>query len=403
MMELARRRERLRRGPGAVEPRARRGRGSASARCWRSWPRRAASSAICWRRSRRPERAPDPRAARRRRRRTTSVARADPGLDALLAWGSGPDEWTTGDGRPDLPARRGSEVADLSRRRTPASDCPGLVDSHAHLQHERFDADRDAVIERAVDGRDRAHLRPGLGPRLVGGGARARRPRIPGSIDAAVGVHPHHACRDGRGRPGRGSRRSPPKPRPRAVGEIGLDFFRNLSPPDVQREALARQLGDRRRAAACRCSSTTARRTRGDETLRCLGRARARPRASSMPSPATGRWRGASSGAGFVISFALPVAFRIGASARARPRPRCRSGSFLVETDAPYLGPDPPARNEPTTALRVVAELARLRGERAEALVRADSRRRTSALIGPLSSRTPVRAVARRLHRTGEA
>ena len=44
-------------------------------------------------------------------------------------------------------------------------------------------------------------------------------------------------------------------------------------------------------------------------------------------------------------------------------------GRFLVETDAPYLGPDRERRNEPTTTVRVVAELARLRGTAPHELV----------------------------------
>ena len=62
------------------------------------------------------------------------------------------------------------------------------------------------------------------------------------------------------------------------------------------------------------------------------------------------------------------------------------AGSFLVETDSPYLGPDRDGRNEPTTVLRVVAELARLRGEAAEAVV-APIREAYRALIGVLIER----------------
>jgi TatD DNase family protein len=72
--------------------------------------------------------------------------------------------------------------------------------------------------------------------------------------------------------------------------------------------------------------------------------------------------------AGFLISFALPVAFRSAAGARAAAE-RLFDGSFVVETDAPYLGPEAGGRNEPTTALRVVAELARLRRTEPEGLV----------------------------------
>ena len=72
--------------------------------------------------------------------------------------------------------------------------------------------------------------------------------------------------------------------------------------------------------------------------------------------------------AGYLVSFALPVAFRSAVGPREAAR-TLAEGTFVVETDAPYLGPDRAARNEPTTALRVVAELARLRGVEAAALV----------------------------------
>ena len=58
-------------------------------------------------------------------------------------------------------------------------------------------------------------------------------------------------------------------------------------------------------------------------------------------------------------------------------------GSYLVETDSPWLAPGGAgARNEPTTALRVAAELARLRGTTPEAIAAA-SRRGLRRLLGP--------------------
>ena len=74
------------------------------------------------------------------------------------------------------------------------------------------------------------------------------------------------------------------------------------------------------------------------------------------------------SAAGYLISFALPVAFRSATGSR-EAAASLENGRFLVETDAPYLGPDRERTNEPTTALRVVAELARLRGTTPDALV----------------------------------
>jgi TatD DNase family protein len=83
---------------------------------------------------------------------------------------------------------------------------------------------------------------------------------------------------------------------------------------------------------------------------------------------------------GFLVSFALPLAFRSAAGPRAAA-PLLAPGSFLVETDAPYLGPDRDGRNEPTTVLRVVAEVARLREAEPSAIV-ADVRQAFDRLVG---------------------
>jgi TatD DNase family protein len=71
---------------------------------------------------------------------------------------------------------------------------------------------------------------------------------------------------------------------------------------------------------------------------------------------------------GYLVSFALPVSFSsaVGPRAAAAALPE---GAYLVETDSPWLAPGGGGqRNEPTTALRVAAELARLRGTTPEAI-----------------------------------
>jgi TatD DNase family protein len=144
------------------------------------------------------------------------------------------------------------------------------------------------------------------------------------------------------------------------VGEIGLDFFRNLSPPDVQRAAFDRQLGlaaavgkpvlvhDRdahgtveERLTAW--SGPSRRALKG--VLHCFsGDAALALRLTRL---------------GYLVSFALPVTFR-SASGPREAAGRVPAGSLLVETDSPWLGAGS-RRNEPTTVLRVAAELARLR------------------------------------------
>ena len=79
-----------------------------------------------------------------------------------------------------------------------------------------------------------------------------------------------------------------------------------------------------------------------------------------MPEPRSHRPALELAAAGFLVSFALPVTFRSAHGPRAAAV-ALPEGSILVETDAPWLAPGVDRRNEPTTAVRVLAELARLR------------------------------------------
>ena len=177
----------------------------------------------------------------------------------------------------------------------------------------------------------------------------------PAVIQAAVGIHPHFV--------GDASEADwaelavlAASPLAVAVGEIGLDYFRNLSPPGVQREAFARQL-----ALAAEVGKPVLvhdRDAHDDIRVTLLawsgrGVLHAFSGDASMALEMTA--------AGFLVSFALPLTFRsaVGPRAAAEAIP---PGSFLVETDSPWLAPGGAgARNEPTTAVRVAVELGRLR------------------------------------------
>jgi TatD DNase family protein len=286
---------------------------------------------------------------------------------------------------PDLPAHRAGGRG-LSRRRAP-DRLAGLVDSHAHLQHARFDADREAVLERAAEAGIERILVPGW-DLASSEAALELAARFPGLVDAAVGVHPHDAATMDEPR-WAGLERLVADPLTRAVGEIGLDHFRLLSPPEVQREAFVRQL---ELAARARLPVLVHDRDAHDEVTALLA-AWAAGRPSGGVAGVLHAFSGDGAmarrlvGAGFLVSFALPVAFRTATGPR-EAATELADGAFLVETDAPYLGPDRERRNEPTTALRVVAELARLRGTAAEELVR-PIRAAYDRLVAPRTSGRP--------------
>jgi len=116
---------------------------------------------------------------------------------------------------------------------------PTLIDTHAHLQLQHFDEDRDAVIRRAVDvgvariitiGTDVASSRMAI--------ALAEKDE---SIFAAVGIHPTD-CDNSADADFEEIHQLAQHPRVVAIGEIGLDYYWKNVPPEVQRKAFVRQL-----------------------------------------------------------------------------------------------------------------------------------------------------------------
>ena len=115
-----------------------------------------------------------------------------------------------------------------------------LIDIGANLSHDSFDRDRDAVLQRARDA--------GVAQLVVTGASREHSPKAlalaqahPGFLFATAGVHPHHASEytdecDAE------MRALHAHAEVVAVGECGLDYFRDLSPRPAQRRAFERQL-----------------------------------------------------------------------------------------------------------------------------------------------------------------
>ena len=115
-----------------------------------------------------------------------------------------------------------------------------LIDIGANLTHDSFDPDRDAVLQRARDA--------GVAQMVITGASREHSPKAlalaqanPGFLYATAGVHPHHALEytdecDAE------MRALLAQPEVVAVGECGLDYFRDFSPRPAQRRAFERQL-----------------------------------------------------------------------------------------------------------------------------------------------------------------
>jgi TatD DNase family protein len=252
------------------------------------------------------------------------------------------------------------------------------VDSHCHLDDPAFDADRDAVIERA-----RA---AGLKYLLTIGGAAG--PDHLGSaleiaerhewVYAAAGIHPHEAAK-ARDSHFEELQQLASRPKFVAIGEIGLDYYYDHSPRDVQQQVLVRQLElarDLGLPVIIHCRDAW-------PDLRAIIRAHRAGSPGTGATPDGGSDSGGEEsgrgilhcftgtredaqelmGLGFMVSFAGNLTFRKaeGLRAAAREIPLDR---LLTETDSPYLAPVPHRgkRNEPAYVREVTGELARLHG-----------------------------------------
>jgi TatD DNase family protein len=247
-----------------------------------------------------------------------------------------------------------------------------FVDSHAHIDGEEFDADRDDVVARARAAGVAAILNVGTGDPHTGSLERAV--RVAESYEcvyAAAGVHPHDARLFDDEAGERLRKLLAGSPRAVAWGEIGLDYHYDHSPRDVQREVFRRQL---RLAREARLPVIIHSREADEDTIRILAEEwPGAGRAGVMHCFGGGRWMAERAlELGFYVSFAGNVTFKKAEPLRevARMIPPER---LLVETDCPYLAPVPHRgrRNEPAYVADTARFLADLRGTTPEEMGRA--------------------------------
>jgi TatD DNase family protein len=251
-----------------------------------------------------------------------------------------------------------------------------LIDIGSNLTHQSFAADRDAVMARAAEAGVRRQVITGAD--LAGSiQAAALAAEHPKRLWSTAGVHPHHAesfvaaqheellqllareCVV-------------------AVGECGLDYFRNLSPPDTQRRAFVAQL-----EIAVQVRKPV-----------FLHQRDAHADFSAILQDFAGRLTGGVAhcftGGETELQSYLGLGLHIGITGWACDErrgielrhsvPRIPANRLLIETDAPYLlprdlKPGPKSRrNEPCYLPHIAAAVARLRGETLEAVAAATTR-----------------------------
>jgi TatD DNase family protein len=233
-----------------------------------------------------------------------------------------------------------------------------LVDSHAHIDTSRFHADREEVISAAFEAGIACIVDPGCdldSSRSAMALAKAHS----GAIFAGVGTHPHDATTYNNEVEQR-YRAMAQEPEVVAIGEFGLDYFRMLSPRDIQREVFCAHL-QLARDSDLPCIIHV--RDSHDDVIELM-----RTHGQGLRgvfhcfSGDVAQAEECLAFEGFMLSFAGPLTRHGNALPEvARMVPLDR---ILVETDSPYLVPQPvrSKRNEPSFVRYVAEKLAEIRG-----------------------------------------
>ncbi|MFH1263306.1 MAG: TatD family hydrolase [Pseudomonadota bacterium] len=246
---------------------------------------------------------------------------------------------------------------------------PLLTDSHAHLDRNVYDTDREEVLFRAREAGVGTIVNIGLGP-APADFERAHQFTITHEgIFLAVGVHPH----DVKGMTGETMailRDYLARDRVVAVGEIGLDYHYDHSPREVQRRWFREMV---ELALEMNFPVIIHSREAVEDTYSILKEADAFRRVGGVLHCFGGN---AEEAARFVelgahIGFAGIVTFKKGHNVRGAAK-EVPIDRILIETDAPFLAPEPfrGKRNEPAFVRRVAEVLAEIRGLLFEETVR---------------------------------
>lgn len=245
-----------------------------------------------------------------------------------------------------------------------------LIDIGVNLLHRSFTSDREAVVDRAAA----AGVTPLIltGTSLTGSLASADyAAEYPGRLYATAGVHPHHA-KDWTPESADLLRELAVRPEVVAVGECGLDFFRNFSPPAAQEYAFTEQL---RLAAELNMPVFLHERDAHPRFGQLL-----RPWLDQLPGVVVHCFTGKEAALRHYLDLDCYIGITGWVCDERRGKhllellPLIPDDRLLLETDAPFLTPrdlpGAPRRNEPVYLPHILHRVAAARGQQAEDLAR---------------------------------
>jgi len=239
-----------------------------------------------------------------------------------------------------------------------------LVDTHCHLDFPDFDPDRDQVVQRAKE-EGIAYI-VNIGSSLKGSRDSLALANKFDFIYAAVGLHPHEADASDEKTLAEISVLAR-KDKVVAIGEIGLDYFKNYSQADNQRRVFRELLG---LAKELDLPVVIHNRQAEDEVLQILKEVR--PKAAVIHCFSGGEnFLKACLELGFLISFTCNITYKKAGNLRDLVKITPLE-SLLLETDSPFLSPEGfrGKRNEPQQVKLLAEEVAKLKKTDKEEIAR---------------------------------
>jgi len=232
-----------------------------------------------------------------------------------------------------------------------------LVDTHAHLQWKVFDKDLEKVLDRARKADVNCIIN--IGYDLSGSKKAIKLAERYEGLCATVGFHPHNANQLNENVLNE-LRKLSAHPNVVAIGEIGLDYYRNLSPRKVQLKAFEAQLA---LAEEVGLPVVIHDRDAHADTLKMLSKFKGRIKGVMHCFSGSKEMADQCIKFNYYISFAGPVTFRNAYRLQAIAK-KIDLDRILLETDSPWLAPQKERgkRNEPAFLIHIAEKIAELQG-----------------------------------------
>jgi TatD DNase family protein len=231
-----------------------------------------------------------------------------------------------------------------------------LIDTHCHLDFPPFDPDRDLVIKRSIDAGITYFVN--IGATLESSIASCELAKKYAAVYASVGVHPHDADSFDRLAEDK-LRELAGREKVVAIGETGLDYYRNLSSQENQKQAFSKQI---ELAKSLNLPLVVHSRLANQQTLQILK--------AALPLRAVVHCFSGDESflrecleCGFFISFTCNITYNKAQSLRDMVS-LTPLNKLMLETDAPYLSPEGfrGKRNTPEQIKLLAQEVSRIKG-----------------------------------------